>query len=209
MEWRDIIGYEGYLQVSDEGQIRSVERLVRHRNGSQMMIKSKIIIARPDPKGYLKVRTSVNRRKTCIKVHRAVAEAFIPNPDNKPQVDHIDGDKTNNCVKNLRWVTNRENFDYSVEIGLREKSFEVLKEKHKDPEFRAAIARRTSERCSKKTYCFSLDGKFIAEYSSSTEAGKAIGGCQSGVSGCCTGKYPTYKNYVFSYDRNRFGVHSS
>lgn len=209
MEWRQIPGYESYLEVNEFGEVRSVERYVNHRNGSLKLVRSKILTPYPDPKGYLKIRTSVNKEKTCIKVHRAVAEAFIPNPDNKPQIDHIDGDKTNNCVENLRWVTNRENYDYSAQNGLRTKSFEALKDSQKNPEVRAKASRKTVERCSKKTYCFSLDGEFIAEYSSGTEAGRAVGGCQSGVSGCCTGKYPTYKNFIFSYDRNRFGVQSS
>lgn len=209
MEWRRVPGYEPYLEVNELGQVRSVERYVNHRNGSVSRMRPKILAQHPDPKGYLKIRTSVNNKKTSIKVHRAVAEAFISNPENKPQVDHIDGDKTNNHVSNLRWVSNKENFDYSVKNGLRENSFRTLTKWRNDPVRKAKATAKIVERCSKKTYCFSLDGELIAEFSSCTEAGKAIGGCESGVSGCCTGKYPTYKNYVFSYDRNRFGVHSS
>lgn len=200
MEWRDVVGYEGYLEVSDTGLIRSVEREVRHKYGTTMRIKSREIKGHPDPKGYLKVRTSINKEKTSIKIHRAVAEAFIPNPNNKPQVDHIDGDKTNNTVSNLRWVTNRENFDYSVANGLRVNSYKALEEARHDEEKLARAAESIRKRCSKKTYCYDTNSNFVAEYSSNTEAAKAVGGCQSGISGCCRGRYKTYKGYTFSYD---------
>lgn len=200
MEWKDVVGYEGYLEVNDEGQIRSTERTVRHRNDSTMRIKPKILSSNPDPKGYLKVRTSVNNKKTSIKVHRAVAEAFIDNPENKAQVDHIDGNKTNNSVKNLRWVTNRENYDYSVSNGLREGSMKALEDNRDNPIKKEKVAASIRERCSKKTYQYDLNMNFIKEYSSNMEAAIAVGGCQSGVSACCIGKYKTYKGYIFSYE---------
>lgn len=200
MEWRDVVGYEGYLEVSDTGLIRSVEREVRHRHNSTMRIKSREIKGHPDPKGYLKVRTSIDKEKTSIKIHRAVAEAFIPNPDNKPQVDHIDGNKANNNVSNLRWATNRENFDYSVANGLREKSYKALEDARNSETRRIHLGEKTRQRCSKKTYCYDKNMNLISEYGSNGEAAKAVGGCQSGVSGCCCKKYKTYKGYIFSYD---------
>lgn len=201
MEWRDILGYEGYLQVSDTGQIRSVERYVNHRDGSLMLIKPKIIKSFPDPKGYLKVRTSVNNKKTCIKVHRAVAEAFIPNPEHKPQVDHIDGDKTNNNVSNLRWVSNRENYDFSVKNGIRSNSFAALEKSQKDPVLRRHAGLAAKSKCQKKTYCFDKNGNLIETYDSAKEAAKAYGGVPSGVSACCRGEMPTYKGVVFRYEK--------
>lgn len=205
MEWRNVVGYENYLQVNRNGEIRSIERLIPRAKRGNVLIQSKVLTPHPDPKGYMKIRTSVDGKKTNIKVHRAVAEAFIPNPFNKPQIDHIDGNKSNNSVDNLRWVTNRENYDYSYANGSRQNSIAALQNAKKTPEYQQKVKDAVLKRCSKKTYCFTRDGKYVCEYPSASEAGRAVGGTPSGVVGCCNGKYPTYKNYVFSYDRNVFG----
>lgn len=99
VEWRSVPGYEGLYIVSDDGRVRNMYGLT----------------LRPatKPSGYLFVSLSrpVNnkREKTWHHVHRLIAEAFLPNPENKSEVDHIDGDKTNNKVSNLRWATKLEN----------------------------------------------------------------------------------------------------
>lgn len=76
-----------------------------------------------DSKGYLRVQIYVGGKPVTEKVHRLVARHFIPNPDNKPQVNHIDGDKTNNYIENLEWVTNKENSDHAMSNGLMDNLF--------------------------------------------------------------------------------------
>ena len=81
--------------------------------------------AQPNPKGYLVVRITVDKVKHSFKIHREVAKAFIPNPDNKPQVNHIDGNKNNNTVENLEWCTNEENTRHAIKNGLWKNVFKA------------------------------------------------------------------------------------
>lgn len=124
-EWRDIPGYEGLYQVSNLGRVKSLYRSTRKPTGGIMTPKM-------DTCGYLRVRLRKNGKKYTGKVHRLVAMAFIHNPDNKPQVNHRNGIKTDNRVSNLEWMTNRENCnhrrDVLGEIGGYEKKPVLCKE---------------------------------------------------------------------------------
>ena len=93
---KDIKGYEGLYAITPEGEVWSYKR--------KMFL---VLIA--DKKGYLRVNLCKDGKVKKYKIHRLVAEAYIPNPDNLPQVDHIDNDKTHNYVNNLQWITNRDN----------------------------------------------------------------------------------------------------
>lgn len=105
--WKPIEGTKGFIEVSNEGRVRSLLR------GAPRVLK-----VQPDKKGYLRLRVTIDREKTCFKVHREVAKAFIPNPDNLPQVNHKDGCKSNNAVENLEWCTNKENARHAMSTGL-------------------------------------------------------------------------------------------
>lgn len=110
--WRDIEGYEGLYQVSNKGRVKSLARETPFTNRWGQRItrtrKEFIMVAKKQANGYLVVCLR-NCGGKWVSIHRIVAKAFIPNPENKPQVDHIDGNKENNCVENLRWVTAAEN----------------------------------------------------------------------------------------------------
>ena len=102
--WKDIKGYEGLYQVSNLGKVKSIEKdIIRVRNGKEIIthIPEKILFQWKNSKGYLSVAIGSKQSRKLYKVHRLVAEAFIPNPDNLPQVNHIDEDKSNNKVENL------------------------------------------------------------------------------------------------------------
>ena len=101
--WKDVVGYEGYYQVSNQGRIRSSEKRDKHKPHSGKVLKT------VKTKRYDVITLCINGAEKQHLVHRLVAEAFLPNPENKPCVDHIDTDIRNNKVDNLRWVTNREN----------------------------------------------------------------------------------------------------
>ena len=117
--WKDIHGYEGYYQISDCGSVRSVSRVCVDKNGHLRKFKGKNIKHRISRRGYCCVIFTRDCLGKHFQVHRLVAEAFIPNPGNKPQVNHIDGNKLNNHVSNLEWVTPKENTIHSYEIGLK------------------------------------------------------------------------------------------
>lgn len=197
MEWRPVVGFEGYLEVSDEGYIRRTPRLVNHRWNSKMLLNPKTLARYTNRKGYYYSRTEINCKSTHICIHKAVAEAFIPNPENKPQIDHIDGDKSNNKVSNLRWVTNRENYDYSVELGLRVNSYKALEEHRHDP-VRVQKVKENNIKNGKKNYCYTDGNVFVAEYPSYGQAARAVGTTPSHVRDCCVGKRKSCKGFVFS-----------
>ena len=109
--WKDIKGYEGLYQISNFGRIKSL-KFWSNRN-KKYYDKEKMKKAYKDRDGYLRVSLSNNGQRKLKQVHRLVAETFISNPDNKPQVNHIDGNKQNNNVLNLEWVTCQENIVHS------------------------------------------------------------------------------------------------
>jgi hypothetical protein len=117
--WKDIEGFEGYYEVSSHGRIRSVERDIVERNGNKIQhIKGRIRKQIMGTMGYYMLHLNKDvHYKSCF-VHRLVAEAFIPNPENKPEVNHIDSVRHHNNVNNLEWVTHSENMKHSYNKGI-------------------------------------------------------------------------------------------
>lgn len=113
--WKDIEGYEGLYQVSNLGKVKSLERKDRYGR----TFKEKIKQLQVDKDGYLRTSLWKEKNGSLKQVHRLVAVAFIPNEENKPIVNHIDGNKQNNNVKNLEWCTNSENDLHAYRLGLR------------------------------------------------------------------------------------------
>ena len=108
--WKDVQGYEGLYQVSNLGRVKSLGRFV-DKLKCHYWQEEKILKPRKNHYGYLRFNLYKDGKTKTFSVHRLVAVAFIPNPENKPQIDHINADKTNNTVNNLRWVTCKENIN--------------------------------------------------------------------------------------------------
>lgn len=115
--WKDIKDYEGSYQISNLGRVKSLSRKMWNGN-SFWESKERILKSSQDKDGYLLVGLHKNNKKKMCKIHRLVAIHFIDNPYNKPEVNHIDGDKSNNCADNLEWVTSSENSIHAYKSGL-------------------------------------------------------------------------------------------
>ena len=114
--WKDVKGYEGIYQVSNTGLVRSIDRV----NSRGAKIKGRVLAQAEGKGGYKVVCLSKEGKAKEGKVHRLVAQAFIENLGDLPQVNHIDGDKENNEVENLEWVTAKRNIEHAHETGLRD-----------------------------------------------------------------------------------------
>lgn len=167
--WKDIKDYEGLYQVSNWGRVKSLKRLVKKWNGSRT-VSEKILQPLIQSNGYYYVGLVKNNKRINYKIHRLVAEHFIPNPNNYKEVNHKDENKTNNVVTNLEWCDRKYNQNY----GTR------------------------TEKCSKKVYQYTLDGKFVKEWKSTAECGRN-GFKQSSVAACCRGELKTYKGFIWKY----------
>ena len=116
-EWRDIAGYEGLYQVSNLGRVQSLDHFAS--NGNVDILYKGRVISQHSHNGYMLVHLCKKNKVSTTSVHRLVAKAFVPNPLNKPQVNHIDGNKANNNALNLEWCSQSENVIHGVKTGLR------------------------------------------------------------------------------------------
>lgn len=113
--WKDVVGYEGLYQVSNLGRVKSMDRLINGRYaGHKTKAKGKLLKTFINKTGYVRVALSINQKVNKFSVHRLVAQAFIPNQDNKPQVNHKDEIPYHNNIDNLEWVTAKENSNYGT-----------------------------------------------------------------------------------------------
>ena len=121
--WKDITGYEGLYQINEQGQVKRLSRWISGKNNSRRLLKEKPISpSKPNGKSkiYFMIHLMKDGKRSSYLVHRLVALAFIPNPNNKPEVNHIDGNSFNNHVSNLEWVTRSENIKHSFKPNLKQ-----------------------------------------------------------------------------------------
>lgn len=114
--WKYIEGYQGKYIVSNKGTVKSVSRDIQH--GNHVYHRREYILKPYSINGYRLVTLRTDNKSKHYQIHRLVAEAFIPNPDNKPMVNHIDGNPSNNCLENLEWCTAKENAEHAIRTGL-------------------------------------------------------------------------------------------
>lgn len=184
-EWRDVVGYEGYYMVSSLGRVMSLARPY-HNNRGISFTKTRILSPRLNSGGYYQVVLTINGNRTQPHIHKLVAEAFIPNPNNYPQADHIDCDKLNNRADNLRWCTQKMNNENPLTKARRKANIHLTAQKIREANSKPVI------RISLK------DENDIKVYPSATYA-QIDGFCQSAISANCLHKYKLYKGYKWMY----------
>lgn len=116
--WKDVVGYEGYYQVSNLGNFRSLDRIIKYKKDGLRLYPGKSLLLEPTKDNYRRIVLMKEGIKARYMAHRLVAQAFIPNPNNKPCINHIDGCKYNNIVSNLEWCTASENCQHAINTGL-------------------------------------------------------------------------------------------
>ena len=181
--WRDISGCEGLYKISNYGRVMSLNFGARNHvlSGKQRILKQP-----RSSSGYLHVQLYKDGKSSTKLVHILVASAFIPNADNKREINHIDGNKSNNSINNLEWVTRRENLEHAYNTGL----------KRRTP--RLGYVGRLNP-LSKPVYQLDKNGVLVKKWDSSYDAAKEGNYNQNSIRSCACGVKKTYKGYVWAY----------
>lgn len=206
-EWRDIEGYEGLYQVSNKGRVKSLDReieyLVKGRYKAKRTYHSTILKTYHNNSGYILVDLHINQKRDKCTVHRLVAEAFIPNPQNKPQVGHINCDKTDNRVENLYWCTQEENNNNPITIermresGKKKDVSHLFTAENMEKKRLALIGHIVTEETkskisksrSKPLVQLTLDDKLIGKFENSLIASEKTNIPQPMINRACHGVY--------------------
>lgn len=188
--FKEVVGYEGKYAVSNLGNVMSLNYLNTK--------KSKLLTPIKHHGGYLIVHLGENKIKM---IHTLVAEAFIPNPEGKRFVNHIDGNKHNNSVSNLEWVTSKENMNHAIRTGLR------------NPHFNNA-AFGSDNANSVHVLQYTKDGKLVKKWDCISDAARHFNCNPSTISNCMSGKLKTAHGFVWRhegvdfFDRGKYGTYT-
>lgn len=176
--WKDIKGFDGYYQISSNARVKSVERVIVYKSGKKKRINERIMSCCKNNTGYILVQLFKDGVAKNVFVHQLMADAFIPNPHNKPCIDHINTDKTDNRIKNLRWCTYKEN-----------KQNVITREKEK----------LWYNKMSIPIIMIDKENNIICAFSSAIEASKTIGICRTAIVNALSKKAQIKLGYYFKY----------
>ncbi len=173
--WKDIPGYEGKYQVSTLGNVRGLDYIVYEKSGKSRLHKGRILKTFKVTGGYHCLKLQVGNKKKHFLVHRLVAMAFIPNPNNYDTVNHKDENVDNNRVENLEWLSLYQNNRYGSHDNNMRKSL------------------------SKPVLQYSMDGTFIREFESFAAVKRLLGFNASNVNKAAKGIHKSAKGYIWKY----------
>ena len=173
--WRALPGVPG-VEVSTLGKIRTLDRLISSETMTRFT-KGRVLKQRDNGKGYLQVNISIDEKQVTKKVHRLVAQTFIKNPDNLPEINHKDSDPTNNNVSNLEWCSHSYNQNYREKYGIS-----------------------ATESLGHPVFAVNLTTLKVYRFRSQREAGRALGVDQSSIFRVIKGKQKQSHGYWFVND---------
>lgn len=175
--WKDVKDYEGLYQISNLGNIRGMK-------------SNKVLVLSSSPSGYKFIRLFKKSKGKNYRIHRLVAEAFIPNVKNLPFVNHKDENTGNNCVDNLEWCTASYNINYGNRNNKAAKKISIWRKK-KGSDY--------SPRERKKVAQYTLDDKYVREFKSINEAGRETNSSIGTIHNCCVGKSKSCNGYKWKF----------
>ena len=190
-QWKDIIGYEGLYQISSYGRVKSLPR---------KGCKGQIVKPSFTNSGYQQTHLCKNGKAVTKMVHRIVAIHFIYNPDNLPEVNHINECKTDNRVENLEWCTRLQNVRHGTGVKRMAKAHNYKESAIKSAQNHdyKAIARKRA----KPVLQYSKDGKFIKRWDSLRDITRELGYSCGNLSGACNGKFKYRYGYAWKFEEN-------
>lgn len=182
--WKNIKGYEGMYQVSNLGNVKSLERNRIGKGNSLVIVPKKNIKPKKIKSGYLIVHLYKNGKGKYYYVHRLVWQAFKGDISEGYEVNHINEKKEENNLDNLNLMTHKENMNFGTRTERAGK----------------AIAKaNTNGKCSKPVLQYDLEGNFIKEFPSANEVERSLGFNNGNISKCCRGKFKTMYGYYWKY----------
>ncbi len=194
--WKPIKGYEDYYEISNFGRVKSKERYVKQGNHMRY-VKERYKKVIKGAYGYPCVSLCKECKSKVIPIHRLLAITFIPNPENKPFIDHINTDIADYRLENLRWVTAKENANNCLTlIHCRENLYiPEIAEK-----INATKVARKTKTAPRKVYQYTLSGELIQEYSCANVAEKELGIDSCSIRYACTGKRISAGGFLWRYN---------